>query len=76
MLLFASIPLLTAALLLIVDMGRIALTRARLMAATDRAAYAGAASLAHDLNQIAASNWEIHKAYRDLRKDFEKRGLI
>ncbi|MFH1830382.1 MAG: Tad domain-containing protein [Pseudomonadota bacterium] len=69
-LLFAAIPLMAAALLLVIDMGRIAVTRARLQAAVDRAAYAGAASLAHSLNTMAAENWNIHKAFRDLRAEF------
>jgi hypothetical protein len=69
-LLFAAIPLMIAALLLVIDMGRIAVTRIKLQAATDRAAYAGAASLAHGLNSIAAENWNIHKAFRDLKSEF------
>ncbi len=69
-LMFTAIPLMAAALLLIIDIGRIAVTRARLQAATDRAAYAGAASLAHSLNTMAAENWNIHKAFRDLKGEF------
>jgi hypothetical protein len=70
-LVFAAIPILTAMLLLIVDMGRISLARARLQAATDRAAYAGAASLAYSMNLAASSNWKLHKAYRDLMELFD-----
>jgi hypothetical protein len=70
-LIFAAVPILTALLLLIVDMGRISLTRARLQVATDRAAYAAASSLAYSMNELAAADWELHKAYRDLRGQFE-----
>lgn len=69
-LMFAAIPLMTAALLLVIDMGRIAVTRVKLQVATDRAAYAGAASLAHSLNTMTAENWNIHKAFRDLKSEF------
>lgn len=70
-LIFAAVPILTAMLLLIVDMGRISLARARLQAATDRAAYAGAASLAYSMNEVAATDWELHRAYRDLEELFD-----
>jgi hypothetical protein len=70
-LIFAAVPILTALLLLIVDMGRISLARARLQAATDRAAYAAASSLAYSMNELAAADWELHHAYRELRDQFE-----
>ncbi len=65
-----ALPLMLAALALVIDIGRIALTRARLSAAADRAVYAGASSLAHSLGDIAAENWKINKAYRDLEHNF------
>lgn len=65
-----ALPLMVASLIVLVDIGRIAVARARLQAACDRAAYAGAASIAHSMNGIAAANWRIHKAFRDLRDDF------
>ena len=70
-LVFAAVPILTAMLLLIVDMGRISLARARLQAATDRAAYAAASSLANSMNELAAADWELHHAYRELKGQFE-----
>lgn len=70
LLVVASIPLLAATLLVLVDVGRIAFLRARLQVAADRAAFAGAASIAHDLNRIAAANFRLHRAYRDLAADF------
>jgi Putative Flp pilus-assembly TadE/G-like len=65
-----AIPLLAAVLLLIVDLGRLAVARARLQVAADRAAYAGAASYAASLDRIASANWRLHKASRDLARDF------
>lgn len=67
-----SIILMVGALALIIDIGRIALARARLQAAVDRAAYAGAASLAHSLNNIAVANWEINKAFRYLDENLTR----
>ncbi|MFA4874671.1 MAG: pilus assembly protein TadG-related protein [bacterium] len=67
-----ALPLMVAAIALIVDIGRIAVARARLQYAVDRAAYAGAASLAHSLNDIAAANWRLYKAFRDLDNYFTK----
>lgn len=65
-----AVPLMAAMLALVIEMGRIALSRSRIEAAADRAAYAGAAALAHGMNQIAAENWRLHKAWRDLDRDF------
>jgi hypothetical protein len=67
-----AVPLLTAMLLLLIDVGRLAVARSRLQAAADRAAYAGAASLAHSLDRIAVANWDLFKAYRDLEEDFDR----
>lgn len=66
----AAIPLLAATLLVLVDVGRLAFLRARLQVAADRAAFAGAATIAHDLNRIAAANFRLHRAYKDLAADF------
>jgi Flp pilus assembly protein TadG len=69
-LLVLSLMLLTTMMLLIVDLGRLSVSRARLQAAADRAAFAGAASLADSLDRMAVSNWRLHKAFRDLEDDF------
>lgn len=71
MLFVAALPLMAAALIAIVEIGRIAVARARLSAAADRAAYAGAASLAHSLNMLAASNRRINESFRRLKADFD-----
>lgn len=68
-LMMLAVPLLVAMLAILVDFGRITVARARLEAASDRAAYAGAAALAHALNMIAAANWKIDKAWRILSHD-------
>lgn len=65
-----AIPLLVAGLAVVIEVGRIALARARLQAAADRASFAGSAAVAHSLNRVAAENWRIHKAWRDLSRDF------
>ncbi|HPM42028.1 MAG TPA: Tad domain-containing protein, partial [bacterium] len=65
-----AVPLFVAMLGLVVEGGRVALARARLQAAVDRAAYAGAAVVTHAFNEIASDNWRIHKAWRDLSEDF------
>lgn len=67
----AALPLMVVMLMLVIDMGRIYVARARLDAAADRAAYAGAAVFTHALDEIAKSNWRIHKAWRDLSRDFK-----
>ena len=69
-LMVAALPLMVAALIVIVEIGRISVARARLQSATDRAAYAGAASQADSMNRLAKSNWQIYKAFRDLESDF------
>lgn len=66
----AAVPLLAATLLVLVDVGRLAFLRARLQVAADRAAVAGAAAIAHDLNRIAAANFRLHRAFSDLAADF------
>ena len=66
----AALPLMVAALIVIVEIGRIAVARARLQSAADRAVFAGAASLADSMNSLAASNWRINKSYRDLEEEF------
>ena len=66
-----AVPLFVTMLALVVEGGRVALARARLQTAVDRAAYAGAAAVAHAFNGIASDNWRIHKAWRDLSEDFE-----
>lgn len=66
-----SVPLMAAALLIVVDLGRIVMMRTRLAIASDRAATAGAATIANDLNRIAVANWRLHRAFRDLQSDFE-----
>lgn len=44
----------------------------RLQAAVDRGAYAGAAVLAHMMNEVAARNWLFRKAYLDKQSHFDK----
>jgi len=56
-------PLLVAMLALVVNVGTILFARAKLQVAVDRGVYAGAASIAHDMNRIARANWEIHSEY-------------
>ena len=65
-----ALPILVTMLAIVIDMGRISVAHARLEVAADRAAYAGSASLAYSLNEIAKKNWEMHKAWRDLAADF------
>ena len=65
------VPVFVSFLMAIVVFGQIAIAKARLQIATDRAAYAGAASLAHSMDEIARANWKIHRSYLDLRHDFE-----
>lgn len=65
-----AMPLMVAMLAVVVECGRIAVARTRVQAAADRAAFAGAAVVANGLNRIAAANWRIHKAWRDLDRDF------
>ena len=65
-----AMPLMVAMLAVVIECGRIALARARVQAAADRAAFAGAAVVADGLNRIAAANWRIHRAWRDLDRDF------
>lgn len=69
-LMIAAVPLCCAMLMLLVECGRIALARTRLQSAADRAAVAGASSLAESLDRVARENWGIHRAWRDLAKDF------
>jgi hypothetical protein len=59
-------PLLMALLALVVNVGMLLHSRAKLQIATDRGVYAGAASIAHDMNRIARANWEIHSEYARL----------
>ena len=61
-------PLLVALLVLVVNVGTLLHARAKLQVATDRGVYAGAASLAHDMNRIARANWEIHSEYARLEE--------
>lgn len=65
-----AMPILVAMLALVVESGRVALARARLQTAVDRAAYAGASTIAAALGEVAADNWKVHKAWRDLSDDF------
>lgn len=69
-LMFFVLPFLVVALLFLVDTGKILVTRARLSIAADRAAYAGAAFLAHALNEIAAANRRIYDAWGSMHEDF------
>ena len=59
-------PLLVALLAVVVNVGMLLHARARLQIATDRGVYAGAASIAHDMNRIARANWGIHSEYARL----------
>lgn len=68
---FAIVPAFILLLSAVIWIGQLIVARARLQASADRAAYAGAASLAHSLNCIAGSNWNIHKSYKDLVRDFK-----
>ncbi len=65
-----ALPLLVAALALVVDVGQLVAARARLQSIADRAATAGAAGLAHALDRVAAQNWKLHRAWRDLEEEF------
>lgn len=67
-----SMTLIVTMLALLIDAGRITVARARLEVAADRAAYAGAAALSHALNSVAKENWKIHKAWRDLKHDYDR----
>lgn len=69
-LMIAIVPICAALLALVVETGRISLARIRLQSAADRAAFAGAASIANSLNRIAVQNWKLNKAWRDLDRDF------
>jgi hypothetical protein len=45
-------------------------SKVRLQNVTDRAIYAGAATLTHHMNKIAEENWRLNRAFRDLKKTF------
>lgn len=66
------VPIIISIIAAAMLVGQIAFARVRLSVAADRAAYAGASSLADSMNRIAAANWGIHKAYRDLENDFRE----
>ena len=53
-----------------VCIGLTAFEKTKLQSAVDMAAYAGAASLANSLNEIAVKNKQINDEYRSLEKDF------
>lgn len=59
-------PLLMAMLALVVNVGMLLHARAKLQISTDRGVYAGAASIAHDMNRIARANWGIYSEYARL----------
>lgn len=59
-------PLLVALLAVVVNVGMLLHARAKLQVAADRGVYAGAASIAHDMNRIARANWGIHSEYARL----------
>lgn len=67
-----SMTLIVLMFALVIDAGRITVARSRLEMAADRAAYAGAAALSHAYNSVAVENWKIHKAWRDLKHDFDR----
>ena len=69
-LVLAVVPLFVVVLAFVINIGQLMYARARLQTNLDRAAYAGAASMADSLNEMAAQNWNIHKAWRDLSRDF------
>jgi len=69
-LVLATIPLLVVALSFVINLGQLIHARVSLQSSVDRSAYAGAASLANSLNGIAKENWNIHRAWRDLDRDF------
>ncbi len=69
-LVLATIPLMVVALAFVIDLGQLIHARVSLQSSVDRSAYAGAASLANSLNGIAKENWNIHRAWRDLDRDF------
>lgn len=64
-------PLLVALMVLVVNVGVLLHARTKLQIATDRGVYAGAASLAHSLNEIARKNWEIHSEFARLKRDLD-----
>lgn len=64
------VPIIISIIAALMLIGQIVFARVRLSVAADRAAYAGASSLADSMNRIAAANWGIRKAYRDLEGDF------
>lgn len=61
-------PVMIAMLALIVNVGMLLYSRVKIQIAADRGAYAGAAVLAHALNQIAIADWKIHHEYVELEK--------
>ncbi|MFH0800023.1 MAG: Tad domain-containing protein [Pseudomonadota bacterium] len=69
-LIMIAVPLMVVMLALAIDLGRIAVARARLEAAADRAAYVGAVVLADALNEISFQNWRIYKDWRNLVSEF------
>lgn len=66
-----TLPLFVAMLVIVIDMGRIIVARARLVAAADQAGVAGAASLARSMNLIALENSKINRAWAELESDFK-----
>lgn len=70
LLMLLAIPVMVAALAIVIDIGRIVVVRARLEMAADRAAYAGSSVLTDGMNRIAKENWNIYKAWRVLKEEF------
>lgn len=70
-LMMIAVPLIVGLMAMVIGIGQVAVMRARMQVAADRAAFAGASVFAHVMNRVAQENWRIDRAYRDLRRDFE-----
>lgn len=66
------IPFLFILFGLVIDYAYVVDEQARLQIALDRGVFAGAARLSHVMNQISEQNWEIHKGFTDLFKNFDR----
>lgn len=68
--LMMTVPVFVAAISAVVLIGQVSLAKMRLQIAADRGAYAGAMSLAKSLNELAAANRTIHRAFESIKNDF------
>lgn len=64
------IPIMILMLCVCVNVSHLVRSKVRLQNATDRAVYAGAATLTHYMNKVAEENWRLNHAFKGLKKTF------